>query len=282
MQDVDDRSDSFEEDLEGDKYLQDPNLSIAGSPRDDGNTAVLAFKILIATPLLAVSKATNEEVTKVLTTTKKYYERLLLASIYLHRIASPSAALIDLWASCEFVFLHEYGKSIFFLRDLPDSLKSCVRRLVLPYDFLSLIAYSRWTKEQSRGGALFTNWISDNFPNLRTVAIEVPDIDEVMEMNWNGASDYLCEVLKNGRLDTVRFWYKDYENYGCARRETDSIFFRHITLEGCNYRGTEEEDRSLLTGVEEPISPTSLASQLWRDLGACRVVKITRSQPLLP
>ncbi|KAI4916989.1 hypothetical protein J4E90_003494 [Alternaria incomplexa] len=230
MQDVDDRSDSFEEDLEGDKYLQDPNLSIAGSPRDDGNTAVLAFKILIATPLLAVSKATNEEVTKVLTTTKKYYERLLLASIYLHRIASPSAALIDLWASCEFVFLHEYGKSIFFLRDLPDSLKSCVRRLVLPYDFLSLIAYSRWTKEQSRGGALFTNWISDNFPNLRTVAIEVPDIDEVMEMNWNGASDYLCEMLKNGRLDTVRFWYKDYENYGLDKEETPDELY-HVS---CN------------------------------------------------
>ncbi|KAI4650900.1 hypothetical protein J4E93_003257 [Alternaria ventricosa] len=212
MQDDDDRSDSFEEDLEGDKYLQDPNLSIAGSPRDDGNTAVLAFKILIATPLLAVSKATNEEVTKVLTITKKYYERLLLASIYLHRIASPSAALIDLWASCEFVLLHDYGKSIFFLKDLPDSLKYCVRRLVLPYDFLSVIAYSRWTKEQSRGGALFTNWISENFPNLRTVAIEVPDVCEVMEMNWNEASDYLCEMLKNGRLDTVRFYYKNYEN----------------------------------------------------------------------
>ncbi|KAI4635506.1 uncharacterized protein J4E87_000458 [Alternaria ethzedia] len=149
MQDDDDRSDSFEEDLEGDKYLEDPNLSIA--------------------------------------------------------------ALIDLWASCEFFLRHDYGKSIFFLRDLPDSLKSCVRRLVLPYDFLSLIAYSRWTKEQSRGGALFTNWISENFPNLRTVAIEVPDVCEVMEMNWNEASDYLCEMLKNGRLDTVRFYYKDYE-----------------------------------------------------------------------
>ena len=278
MQDDDDRSDSFEEDLEGDKYLEDPNLSIAGSPRDDGNTAVLAFKILIATPLLAVSKATNEEMTKVLTTTKRYYERLLLSSIYLHRITSPSAALIDLWASCEFFLRHDYGKSIFFLRDLPDSLKSCVRRLVLPCDFLSLIAYSRWTKEQSRGGALFTNWISENFPNLRTVAIEVPDVCEVMEMNWNEASDYLCEMLKNGRLDTVRFYYKDYEKGECARRETDSLFFRHITLEGCDYEGTEEEDRSLLTGVEEPISPTSLASQLWRDLRACRVVKITRSQ----
>ena len=200
--------------MEGDKYMQDPNLSIAGSPRDDGNTAVLALKILIATPLLAVSKATNEEVTKVLITTKKHYERLLWASIYLHRIASPSAALIDLWASCEFVLLHGYGKSIFFLKDLPDSLKSCVRRLVIPYELLSKIAYSQWTKEQSRGGALFTNWISENFPNLRTVAIEIPDTDEVTEMNWNGASDYLCEMLRNGRLDTVRFYYKDYENGG--------------------------------------------------------------------
>ncbi|KAI4619051.1 hypothetical protein J4E83_006003 [Alternaria metachromatica] len=39
-----------------------------------------------------------------------------------------------------------------------------------------------------------------------------------------------------------------------------------------------ERYKQPLDGVEEPISPTSIGSAVWRDLGMERVVKITRSQ----
>jgi len=283
IKDDDDRSESSEEYIEEDEFSRDPNLDYRESPR---LFAVLTSKVSIVTPLLAVSKNTNTEVTKVLATTKRpllqYYERLLSSSIHLHRIRSPSAALIDLWSSSELIFQNYSGGSLYFLKNLPDSLKSCVRRLVITGALLAAddgAIRTMWSKDNSRGGTLFTNWISDNLPNLRTVAIEIPSVLEGMEWNWNPASDYLCDMLQEGRLDTVRFFYKDYN------KETDFSFFRRVALEGSTDDGDgwfEELDRSLLNGVEEPISPTSLTSQVWRDLKACRVVKITRSQPLLP
>jgi len=292
IKDDDDRSESSEEYIEEDEFSRDSNLQYRESSWFFA--VLLTSKVSIVTPLLAVSKKTNAEVMKVLTTTRRpllrYYEELLSSSIHLHRIRSPSAALIDLWSSSELILQNYDGGSLYFLKNLPDSLKSCVRRLVITRTLLAAdddAAHIMWSKDKSRGGTLFTNWISDNLPNLRTVAIQIPNMFEEMDWNWNPASDYLCDMLQEGRLDTVRFFYKDYynNNFKLAPKETDSSFFRRVTLEGSTDDGDgwfEEFDRSLLNGVEEPISPTSLTSQLWRDLGAYRVVKITRSQPLLP
>jgi hypothetical protein len=73
---------------------------------------------------------------------------------------------------------------MFFLHNLPDSLKSCTRRLVI---YSSLLGANdgddrtAWAKDKTgRGGAFFTNWSSDNLPNLRTVAIKIPGNSEGM------------------------------------------------------------------------------------------------------
>jgi hypothetical protein len=182
-----------------------------------------------------------------------------------------------MWSRSELVLHYFHGGLMFFLNNLPDSLKSCIRRLVIPSGLLGADdAFGRtlWSKDKSKGGTYFTNWLSDNLPNLRTVAIEIPSTIEEMEWNWNPASDYLCDMLLNGRLDTVRFFYKENRQ----DKETDYSFLSHVALEGHTHEGEQESDRPLLIGVEEPISHTSLASQVWRDLWARRVVKITRSQ----
>ena len=244
--------------------------------------AVLTFKVLISTPLLAVSKATDAEVQKVLDTTKdswiQYYQELISASTHLHRIRSPSVAIIDLWSCSELILDSYASSSMFFLHNLPDSLKSCTRRLVICSSLLGADdgdARIAWAKGKTgRGGAFFTNWISDNLPNLRTVAIKIPDSSGGMEWNWNPASDLLCEMLQHGRLDTVRFFYKEDREH----TETDGSSFRHVTLSEYTYEGLEGLDDSFLSGVEESISSTSIVSELWRDLGVRRVVKITGSQ----
>jgi hypothetical protein len=60
--------------------------------------------------------------------------------------------------------------------------------------------------------------------------------------------------------------------------ETDGSFFRHVTLSEYTCDELEGLDGSLLSGVEEPILSTSIRSELWRDLGVRRVVKITGLQ----
>jgi hypothetical protein len=248
---------------------------------------VLTFKVLISAPLLAVSKAMNEEAKSVLRLAKEswiqHYEELLRASIHLHRIRSPSTALIDLFSYSDLILDFSIDGSMFFLHNLPNSLKLCVRRLVIQRDFYidwDQDSQILWHEAVSGYKPFFIDWIWRYLPNLRTVAIEIPGmLEEYTNDMAIDASNHLCTMVQLGRLDVVQFFYKESREDA----QTDYDFFKRVRLEGYTYTGktyTESErfDQSLMSGVEQPISPTSIGSELWRDLGARRVVKITRWQ----
>jgi hypothetical protein len=118
------------------------------------------------------------------------------------------------------------------------------------------------------------------FPHLQDVAVQVPGQYEGMEWNWNPASDYILDWLREGRLDTVRLFYKEDLDHSM----TDDFFLKHVALEGnssdeeSDWEPNDGNDKTLLVGVEELTSSFLRKPELWRDLGANRVVKTTRAQ----
>ena len=72
---------------------------------------------------------------------------------------------------------------MFFLNTLPVQLKPCVRDLVIAKLLLAADdgpSRAAWERNET-GSAFFTDFLADSFPNLRTVAIEVPGTYEGMD-----------------------------------------------------------------------------------------------------
>jgi hypothetical protein len=255
---------------------KDPNR---GLNLELGFSVALTFKITITTPLLLVSSDVRNEAKKVLNRTLEHYTELTRESIHMHRIVSPSAALVDLWSRSHLVLEYHMEGSLFFLNKLPKKLKACVRHLVITGALLGADDASTraaWTKDRTTGTTFITNFLTDEFPNLCDVAIEVPGRYEGMEWNWNPASDYLFNMLREGRLDTVHLFYKE----DSKQVETDESFLKHVMLQGNNTdENSDDEDKEKdLVGVEKPLSPFNWKTEIWRDLGAKRVVTIKRAQ----
>jgi hypothetical protein len=197
----------------------------------------------------------------------------------MRRIISPSAAFVNLWARSQIVLEYYTEGSLFFLNKLPKELAATLRHLVITGALLS--ADDRptcvaWFKDNNTGELSITRFLTDKFPKLNTVAIEVPGRYEGMEWNWNPANDYFCDVLRERRLDTVRFFYKEDVDH----IETDENFLKHVALAGesSDEESDKEEQEMDLIGIDKLTSSTSQKPELWRDLGVNRVVKITKAQ----
>ncbi|KAI4678545.1 uncharacterized protein J4E84_008801 [Alternaria hordeiaustralica] len=200
----------FETKLEG---YERPTVDLPPNEKDE-KIGILVFKILIATPLLAVSKLTNQEVKRVIEIEKKTWVRTIRESIHhLHRIKSPSSAFLDLWSRSELVLGHYPSESLFFLGYLPDSLKESLRRLSLTLSVTltdpGSLTSTIWQPNNREEGAMFTNDIRDDFPNVREMAIEIMPTDHE---SWRVSSrtppsEYVLDMVWEGRLDTVWFYY---------------------------------------------------------------------------
>ena len=257
--------------------MNDPNVKT--TPVLHSQIGILVFKILIATPLLAVSKLTNLEVRRVIEIAKKTWARSIRESIHhLHHIQSPSPAFLDLWSRSELVLDHHPGESLFFLGFLPDSLKKSLRRLnlTLTVTLTDPGSSSRiaWEPNNPEEDPLFTNNIRGDLPNVREMAIEMlPTRHEAWRLGRTPPSEYVLDMLWEGRLDTVWFYYRG----DLKSVYTDRLFLWDVAMEG-NKPDDYGEGDCYLKGTEETISRTSAGSAVWRKLHAFRVVKITKER----
>jgi hypothetical protein len=55
--------------------------------------------------------------------------------------------------------------------------------------------------------SLFCMWLDDLFPKLKNVALRVPIEIEDAELSNESIPIDICDLLKTGRLDVVRFYY---------------------------------------------------------------------------
>ncbi|KAI4619050.1 hypothetical protein J4E83_006002 [Alternaria metachromatica] len=265
-----------DEEIEDDAR-SDPNVKFEGvTHRQIG---MLSFKILIATPLLAVSKLTNLEVKKVIKIVEKTWARTIRESIHhLHHINSPSPAFLDLWSRSELVLGHQPGSSLLFLRLLPDSLNKSLRRLYLTLSVTLTDPGSGsraiWEPNNPEEHALFTNSIGNYFPNVREMAIEIiPTYHDSWRLGRTPPSEYVLDMLWESRLDTVWFYYRG----DLKSVYTDRLFLWDVAMEG-NKPGDYGEGDFYLKGTEETIFRPSARSAVWRELHAFRVVKITKER----
>jgi hypothetical protein len=191
---------------------RDPNREYSLSI--SSQAAVLTFKVTTTTALLLVSRDVHTGAKKVLEQTKtywnEYYTELARKTIYMHRtIVSQSTVFLDLLSRSQLVLEHSPEGSIFFLDNLPEVVKACVRQLVITNALLAAddgFTGAVWGKGDYTDGTLTTNFLDENFPNLHAVAIQIPGHHDGIECTWNPASDHVCDMLREGRLDTVRFF----------------------------------------------------------------------------
>jgi len=140
--------------------------------------AVPTFKIRVATQLHLVSKAVNAQVEKILPTAQAMREM-----IYLQQIISPSEAFFPMLSQSPLVLELSAGTSIYFLNNLPKNIRGDISKLLLAYELMdecdSPVERLWWTPDTR--GPLFGRFIRQNFSNLQTLAMEVPENLEDME-----------------------------------------------------------------------------------------------------
>ncbi|RAR09182.1 hypothetical protein DDE83_005642 [Stemphylium lycopersici] len=254
--------------LEKDEFVRDAN-----SP--DDFHVLLRFKIQVATTLHLVSKDMSAEVAKILPPAKAVREM-----IYLHRIVLPTSAFVNMWSHSQLILEVNAVSSTFFLKNLPDVIKSKIRRLVLGRENMAIDddrAQKAWERDVDDRVPFFIRFIRQDLPNLDTLAIQVPHNLDFMQWYCHRATGYACDLLRDGHINTLFFYY-----ISLGRPvETNQYYLKHISLN----RASKEEflmesadkGQSPLDGHGEDVSD-SPKDELWRDLEASYVVRITRPQ----
>ncbi|KAI4682086.1 uncharacterized protein J4E88_004974 [Alternaria novae-zelandiae] len=272
-----------------DEFWHDPN----GPPGlfSDSQEVMLTYKIFMSTPLLLVSKEVNREAGRVLKANKRgwinYYNEVARSNIHYHRIIKPSKAFQYLWSRSQVVLENTTEDTLFFLQILPEVLKKSLHSLIITKSLINIddvFSIALWQTDDENGGSFMSNLIKGHYPNLRTMALEIPSTEEEMRSNLYNASRSLCDMLKMKDLNTLRYFFRE-----ACFSQSDGWFFLDVDQEGLEFSDDtddyevgddeySERYKQPLDGVEQPISPTSIGSAVWRDLGMERVVKITRSQ----
>ncbi|KAI4678544.1 uncharacterized protein J4E84_008800 [Alternaria hordeiaustralica] len=270
-------------------FWHDPNgPSGVFSDRQD---VMLTYKIFMSTPLLLVSKEVAREAERVLQANKRgwinYYNEVARSNIHCHRIIKPTKAFQYLWSRSQVVLENTTADTMFFLQILPEVLKKSLHSLIITKSLMNIedeFSIVLWQTDDEKGGSFMSNLIKEHYPNLRTVALETPSTEEETRSNLNNGFRSLCDMLKMKDLDTLRYFFRE-----ACFSQSDNWFLADVDLEGVEFSDDtddyevgedeiSERYKQPLDGVEEIISPTSIGSAVWRDLGMERVVKITRSQ----
>ncbi|KAJ8111746.1 hypothetical protein OPT61_g5730 [Boeremia exigua] len=145
----------------------DPNFTIS----DNGIyslTQLMSFRLSTSTPLLLVSKHIHSEVTRLL----EDLQELLVSQIYLQRIKEPTQPFLEIASRSRFVVIGGPIETLFLVKHLPAAIKPLVREMAF--------ALQTWDDAGPLWGTLqetsseVTNTLCSELPNLRTIAMEVP------------------------------------------------------------------------------------------------------------
>jgi hypothetical protein len=183
----------------------DPNISLWNSEfeRMKDLVHVISFRLAMSTPLLLVSKDIHSEVTRLLDNLQQY----LAAQIYLQRIMEPTQAFLDIASRSRFAVAAGPIETLFLVKHLPDSIKPLVKEMAFmlqTWDDAGPL-WGSWRGD----GCVVTNTLCSELPNLRTIAMEVPDRLSGHEL-WTAAPlHHFHDLLKSKRIDTVRIFYGD-------------------------------------------------------------------------
>jgi hypothetical protein len=274
----------------------------------------LTFKLNVSIPLalLQTSKATTNALQNVLTLSEPRitasYTKTFQSSVNYHRITSPPADFLHLWSQAHLILADEIPSSIFLLSQLPRPIAP--KNLIITTNLLdpNLLdpkkpaVHAAWSSQPGHSTPFFAHYIDTRLPSLRTISIQIPGTYRQMEEYWQPAPAHFISMLKSGRLDTVFFFYVGTGNSSLTdewflpgklrvdARITDS----REELDLSEDEWEDEDDEMYWVGrlmreipgvkdgdfdvVLEVVSSTEPKAEVWRCVGAERVVRITRAE----
>jgi hypothetical protein len=259
-----------------DNYREDPNSLNATTP-----SAVLVFKVITFTPLLLVSKEFNTQVQQVLRILRPIWHNIIESGIYQHRIVSPCPAFLDICSRSRFVFDYSSADALWFLYNIPDCMKPCIRHIVIARKCLvgrRSTCLDIWDQYAGINHCEFTHALRRRCPSLDTVALEVPSVISGGQYTVQSATSCLLQLLLEKVINSVHFVQRAHS----AENPHDQVIFEKLRQlsDPTNTTPTPQSNEFCTTDVFPRIFDILEESgdtlKGWNDLGFERALRVTR------
>jgi hypothetical protein len=229
-------------------------------------------------PLLLVSKEINAEVGRVLKLLGPQWHHIINSTIYLHRILSPSPVFLNICSRSRFVFDYNAAAALWLISHIGLTGLS-VRDIVIQKN--CLVAYNMMNRrswspiEGDTTRCAFTDFIREHLRSLDSIALAVPRNLSDLQGYCKNAPESIIALLSDKMVNTVRFLYghtqtnEEIETEVILRRVAgplNAYLDAVVGIDGC-------EKTKTCTRVFDIVEENTLS---WSQLGAKRVVKITR------
>jgi hypothetical protein len=244
---------------------------------------VLGFKLVTTTPLLLVSKDISTEVQDFLRLYQpNRWHSMIESTIHLHRIVSPCPDFLDICSRSRFVFDDGSPSALWFLHNMPECMKPCVRDVVITK---SCLAGGRdnidaWDQYGGTDSCQFIRVLQNGCTSLKTIAVEVPSgfTGTRPPYVYTSATGCILRLLHDKAVNSVRLL-----NRMAVLEEPsfDKIVFAKLN---------QSSDPPDTTATPQPYGSPTTAAVLggfdvleesgaslrpWVDLGFKRALKIT-------
>jgi hypothetical protein len=155
-----------------------------------------------------VSKGLKREVERLLQTLRLTWHGIIESTIFINRIASPCPTFLDICFRSRFVFEQGPESVLWFLKNIPNCMKPCIRDIVITRACLTgrgRSAIDNWDQYAGKNRCCFTQVLQGRCTSLKTIAVEVPSVITGGQYVNQSATGCILQLLHDEVISSAYF-----------------------------------------------------------------------------